>query len=74
MKKDNISFKEVTIIYYQDNALELLQSVETFPQHDGGRVEISAEFKQGKSIVAVCEGSVDMLNQFGDRLEFTYSS
>jgi uncharacterized protein (TIGR02922 family) len=62
--------KEVTIIYYGEQSLELFHSVEHFPQLKNGRVVIPESYKQGKSIIAVCEGSVNVLNKFGERIEF----
>lgn len=60
--------RQVTIIYYRDDGLELHHKVKTFPQNDEGRVIISQEFKEGKSIIAVCEGEVEILNKVGDRI------
>ena len=60
--------RQVTIIYYQDDGLELHHKVQTFPQNDEGRVIISQAFKEGKSIIAVCEGEVEILNKVGDRI------
>ena len=61
--------RKVTIIYYRDISLELMHETACFPQNDNGRVIISPEFKQGKSIIAVCEGEVNILNKIGDRVE-----
>lgn len=58
----------VTIIYYNDVSLELMYEVCTFSQNENGRVVIPAIFKEGKSIVAVCNGKVDILNKIGDRV------
>jgi len=41
----------------------------TFPQNTNGRVIIPEPYKEGKSIVAVCDGEVDILNKIGDRTE-----
>jgi len=57
----------VTIIYYNDVSLELMYEVCTFSQNENGRVIIPTTFKEGKSIVAVCDGEVDILNKIGDR-------
>ena len=56
------------MIYYSDLSLELLHKVHEFPQSDSGRVIISDEFREGKSIIAVCDGEVDVLNKVGDRI------
>lgn len=59
--------KKVTVIYYCDYSLELLHQVKSFPVSESGRIILSDEFKQGKSIVAVCDGEIDILNKTGDR-------
>lgn len=66
----NFTMKKVTIIYYGDDSLELQHSVESFPQVKTGRVIIPESYKQDKSIIAVCEGDVNILNKFGERIEF----
>ena len=66
----NSTMKEVTIIYYGEQSLELRHSVELLPQMNSGRIVIPESFKEGKSIIAVCKGSVEILNKFGDRIEF----
>jgi uncharacterized protein (TIGR02922 family) len=60
--------RTVTIIYYCDNSLELMHYVGKFPQNASGRVIISKEFKDEKSIIAVCEGEILILNKVGDRI------
>ena len=62
------NLRTVTIIYYNDLSLELMHDVERFPQNENGRVIISKEFKQDKSIVAVCDGEITILNKVGDRV------
>lgn len=62
--------KEVTIIFYGKQSLELKYIVEHFPQLENGRVIIPESYKQDKSIIAVCEGHVNILNNFGERIEF----
>jgi uncharacterized protein (TIGR02922 family) len=66
----NSKTKEVTIIYYGEQSLELQHSVEVFPQLNSGRVVIPESYKEDKSIIAVCEGRVNILNKFGERIEF----
>lgn len=58
----------VTIIYYNENCLELNHSVQNYPKNESGRVVIPQEFKEGKSIVAVCLGEITILNKIGDRV------
>ena len=60
--------RKVTIIYYSDGGLELHHKVETFTQNDDGRVVIPPVFKEGKSIIAVCDGEIEILNKVGDRI------
>ncbi|TWX70753.1 TIGR02922 family protein [Colwellia demingiae] len=59
---------QVTIIYYQVESLELLHEVKSFPKNHQGRVVLPDEFKTGKSIIAVCEGEITILNKVGDRI------
>jgi len=56
----------VTIIYYHDESLELLHEVKSFPKNLHGRVVIPSILKEGKSIVAVCEGEIQIINKVGD--------
>lgn len=58
----------VTIIYYSDLSLELMHETHAFPQNKNGRVIIPNEFKADKSIIAVCDGKVTILNKVGDRI------
>lgn len=58
----------VTIIYYHEKSLELRNEVRSFPMTKKGRVVIPEVFKKGKSIVAVCEGKIQILNRLGDRI------
>jgi uncharacterized protein (TIGR02922 family) len=58
----------VTIIYYSDISLELMHEVKTFPQGKNGRVILSDKFKADKSIIAVCDGEITILNKIGDRV------
>jgi len=62
------NLRTVTIIYYCDNSLELMHVVGRFAQNASGRVIIPKEFKEDKSIIAVCEGEVTILNKVGDRV------
>ncbi len=62
------SLTQVTIIYYHVESLELLHEVKSFPKNHQGRVVIPDEFKEGKSIIAVCQGEITILNKVGDRI------
>jgi len=58
----------VTIIYYNENCIELQHQIKHYPESASGRVIIDADFKVGKSIVAVCLGEITILNKVGDRV------
>jgi len=58
----------VTIIYYNENCLELKHEVKRYPKNDTGRLIIPAEFKVDKSILAVCLGEISIINKIGDRI------
>jgi uncharacterized protein (TIGR02922 family) len=60
--------RKVTIIYYSDEDLELHHKVKIFEQNEDGRVVIPPAFKEGKSIIAVCEGEIEILNKIGERI------
>ena len=64
--KQNLT--QVTIIYYHDESLELLHEVQSLPKNEQGRVVIPDVFKEGKSIIAVCQGEIKILNKVGDRI------
>ena len=64
----NTKLRTVTIIYYCDNSLELMHFIGQFPQNSSGRVIISEQFKEEKSIIAVCDGEITILNKMGDRI------
>jgi uncharacterized protein (TIGR02922 family) len=59
---------QVTVIFYNEQSLELMHETHDFAQNEQGRVILPAEFKEGKSIVAVCEGEIQILNKLGDRI------
>ncbi|WP_114326092.1 TIGR02922 family protein [Candidatus Colwellia aromaticivorans] len=59
---------QVTIIYYQEESLELLHEVKLIPSNEQGRVVIAEGFKEGKSIIAVCVGEIQILDKIGDRI------
>ena len=60
--------RKVTIIYYRDDGLELHHKVKVFERNEEGRVIIPPAFKDGKSIIAVCDGEIEILNKIGDRI------
>lgn len=60
--------RQVTIIYYENASLELMHQVISLPENESGRVIIPEIFKQDRSIIAVCDGEVKILNKIGDRI------
>lgn len=63
----DISRATVTIFYYCENSLEMQYQICQLATIKSGRVKIPESFKTGKSIVAVCDGAVNVLNVVGDR-------
>ncbi len=59
---------QVTIIYYHDESLELLHELMSLTINEQGMVVIPEVFKEGKSIIAVCQGEIKILNKMGDRI------
>ncbi|AOW75941.1 TIGR02922 family protein [Colwellia sp. PAMC 20917] len=64
----NTNLRTVTIIYYIEDSLELMHFVGQFAENASGRVIIPEKFKEDKSIVAVCDGEITILNKVGDRI------
>ncbi|KGJ90444.1 TIGR02922 family protein [Colwellia psychrerythraea] len=64
--------RKVTVIYCCDDALELYRKTQSFKLNAYGDMIIPQDFKRGKTIVAVCEGEVDVINIIGDRLVKEY--
>ncbi|RKF21559.1 DUF2375 domain-containing protein [Alginatibacterium sediminis] len=50
-----------------DNSLELFHKVLELEQKPNGRVVVPESFKRDKSIIAICDGKVEILNRIGDR-------
>lgn len=59
--------KSVTVMYYDNDSLELQHQVTEFPINQNGLVDIPDSFKENKAIIAICEGLIDVLNSVGDR-------
>ncbi len=71
IKKDLIlceAKRTVTVIYCCDEDLALYRKTESFSLNVYGDMVIPRDFKRGKTIVAVCEGEVDVINCVGDKL------
>ncbi|WP_076419632.1 TIGR02922 family protein [Colwellia sp. UCD-KL20] len=62
------SQRKVTVIYYTEGSLELRHDVKTFEENMNGRVVIPNDFKEDKSIIAVCDGEIEILNKVGERI------
>ena len=60
--------KTVSIFYYCDHSVELGLYIGEFPIIGSGRVIIDEKFKKGKTVIAVCDGKVNLLNKLGDRV------
>ncbi|TRX53986.1 TIGR02922 family protein [Thalassomonas sp. M1454] len=63
----DINTKAVTVMYYDNHSLELQHEVQEFAVNHNGLLDIPDSFKQEKSIIAICEGMIDILNTAGDR-------
>lgn len=62
------SQRKVTVIYYTEGSLELKHDVKIFEENMNGRVIIPNNFKEDKSIIAVCDGEIEILNRVGERI------
>jgi len=60
--------RRVTIIYYTDESLRLKHDIKCYPKNKNGRVIIPDGYKLNKSIIAVCNGEVNVLNKIGERV------
>lgn len=60
--------RKVTVIYCCDDDLSLYRKTRSFNLNAYGDMIIPQDFKRGKTIVAVCEGEIDVINSIGDRL------
>lgn len=64
--------RKVTVIYCSDGELALYRQTQNFAVNAYGDMIIPQDFKQGKTIVALCEGDVEVINSVGDRLVSDY--
>ncbi len=75
IKKDvNVSEtnRKVTVIYCSDYDLSLYRKTKTFKLDAYGKLIIPSQFTVGKTIVAMCDGEVDIINTIGDKLVSPY--
>ncbi|MDN3652034.1 TIGR02922 family protein [Thalassotalea ponticola] len=61
---------QVTVIYYETVSLELLHEVVDFEVNEQGAVIVPPEYQQEKSIIAVYEGELNIINKVGERVDF----
>ena len=60
--------RKVTVIYCCYDDLAMYRKTQSFNLNAYGDMIIPQDFKRGKTIVAVCEGEVDIINSVGDKL------
>ena len=60
--------RKVTVIYCCDDDLAMYRQTQSFNLNAYGYMIIPQDFKRGKTIEAVCEGEVDIINSVGDKL------
>ncbi len=58
----------VTVIYCCDGELEIYRKTHSFNINSSGDMVIPESFKEGKTIVALCAGEVDIINSIGNKL------
>lgn len=64
--------RTVTVIYCCDHDLALYNQTQSFCLNEYGDMIIPRDFRRGKTIVAVCEGEIDIINSVGDKLVAEY--
>jgi uncharacterized protein (TIGR02922 family) len=64
--------RKVTIIYCCDNDLAMYRKTKVFNLNAYGDMIIPQDFKRGKTIVAVCDGEIDIINSVGNRVVEEY--
>jgi uncharacterized protein (TIGR02922 family) len=64
--------RKVTIIYCCDNDLAMYRKTQVFNLNAYGDMIIPQDFKRGKTIVAVCDGEINVINSVGDRVVEEY--
>ncbi|GAA5193640.1 TIGR02922 family protein [Ferrimonas gelatinilytica] len=62
--------KDVSVLYYDMNSLVLKKALlSDLKKGPSGRVILPSDFRQGKAIIAVLGGDVEVLNLVGERAE-----
>ncbi|WP_057830499.1 TIGR02922 family protein [Colwellia sp. TT2012] len=64
--------RKVTVIYCCDDDLAMYRKTQTFNLNAYGDMIIPQKFKRGKTIVAFCDGDVNVINSVGDKLVDEY--
>ena len=64
--------REVTVIYCCDDDLSLYRKTKFFNLNSYGEMIIPLDFRLGKTIVAVCDGNINVINSVGDKLVSHY--
>ena len=60
--------RKITVIYCCDNKLELYRETMDVNDNSYGDMVIPKDFRAGKTIVAVCEGEINILNSVDNKL------
>lgn len=60
--------REVTVIYCCDDNLAIYRKTQSFNLNAYGEVIIPQDFKEGKTIVAVCDGDINVTDSLGEKL------
>lgn len=64
--------RKVTVIYCCDDDLAIYRKTQSFNLNAYGDMIIPQDFKRGKTIVAMCDGDIDIINSVGDKLVDEY--
>ena len=60
--------RKITVIYCCDTALEIFRETMDVNNDAYGDMVIPKDFRSGKTIVAVCEGEINILNSINNKL------
>ncbi|MBY6187726.1 TIGR02922 family protein [Marinobacter hydrocarbonoclasticus] len=65
-----MDFKDVTVLFFDsDESLVMKKTVlRGLPDNSSGRLRLPDHFREGKVIVAVLKGDVEVLSLAGDRI------
>ena len=68
MLKMSEANRKITVIYCCDNELELFKETMDINDNSYDGIVIPKDFRSGKTIVAVCEGEINILNSIDNKL------